>query len=117
VDLDRELTLEDSGLHITQDCVSLSSKFNDYDDKIRKHVSGFEAEEKLRKENMRTKVKEWISASKETEVLHKRFQDTRICPDTGRWLFRRYNEVTDWMREDLPPQSAIWLHGSRGFGK
>ena len=76
----------------------------------------FEEKEITRKEGGKKSVLTWIAASKKTESLHKKFQDTRLCPDTGRWLFRRYCEVTDWMKEDQPPESAIWLHGSKGFG-
>ncbi|KAH0491047.1 hypothetical protein TgHK011_002493 [Trichoderma gracile] len=79
-------------------------------------VKSEEAEE-LRKDKAKKSVLAWISASKKTDSLHKKFQDTRICPDTGRWLFKRYSEVSDWMKEDQPPESAIWLQGTRGFGK
>ncbi|KAL6904141.1 hypothetical protein GGI43DRAFT_421611 [Trichoderma evansii] len=89
----------------------------DYNSSVKRHESDFNEKEKLEKEKLKTKVLEWISASKETYSLHKKFQDTRICPDTGRWLFKKYSEITDWMKEDLPPESAIWLHGSRGYGK
>lgn len=116
LDIGGELPFEESEPHITQNWGSVSSRLHDYDCSVRKHESDFNEKEKLKKERSKKKVLEWISASKETDSLHRKFQDTRICPDTGRWLFKKYSEVTDWMKEDLPPESAIWLHGSRGYG-
>ncbi|KAL6886288.1 hypothetical protein HDV57DRAFT_383350 [Trichoderma longibrachiatum] len=84
---------------------------------LKRFRGAFEDGEEQRKERAKKSVLLWISASKKTDSLHKKFQDTRICPDTGRWLFKRYSEVSEWMKEDQPPESAIWLQGSRGFGK
>ncbi|KAH8123685.1 hypothetical protein LI328DRAFT_168229 [Trichoderma asperelloides] len=117
LDIGGELLFEESEPHTTHSWGSLSLELHNYDDSVIKHQDDFGEKEKLKKEKMKAKVLEWISASKETNSLHKKFQDTRICPDTGRWLFKKYSEVTDWMNEDLPPESAIWLHGSRGYGK
>lgn len=39
-----------------------------------------------------------------------------ICPRSGRWLFRNYSEISEWMGEEDPPHSAIWLHGNVGYG-
>ncbi|UKZ66311.1 uncharacterized protein TrAtP1_007486 [Trichoderma atroviride] len=111
------LNIEESQPHITQDWGFVSLKLQEYDSEVAKRQKNFDEEQTSRRESMKTRVLEWISASKETESLHKKFQDTKKCPDSGRWLFRRYSEVTDWMKEDLPPESAIWLHGSRGYGK
>ena len=91
-------------------------EFYRYRNDMNGHRDKFEEEERIRREDDKKRVMAWISASKKTQSLHKKFQGTRICPDTGRWLFRRYSEVTDWMKEDHPPESAIWLHGSKGFG-
>lgn len=116
LDIGSELKLQESEPHITQNWGIVSLKLYDYDRGIREHKSDFDEKDKLKRKEMKTKILEWISASKEADSLHKKFQDTRICPDTGRWLFKKYSEVTDWMKEDLPPESAIWLHGSRGYG-
>ncbi|VUC29298.1 unnamed protein product [Clonostachys rosea] len=78
----------------------------------------FEESETERKRKQRAAIKSWISSSNKVEEMHKRFQNIRsICPKSGRWLFRSYGEVSDWMKEDEPPESAVWLHGSKGFGK
>lgn len=84
---------------------------------VNKYRDKFEEEEKARKIEVKRSVLTWVSASKKTPSLHKEFQGTRaICGNTGRWLFKRYSEITDWMKDDQPPESAIWLHGTRGFG-
>lgn len=77
----------------------------------------FESEEAERKRRQKVKVQNWISSSNNTKEMHKGFQETRICDESGRWLFRSYGQVTDWMKDEEPPESAIWLHGSKGFGK
>lgn len=112
-----EIIFEESQPHTTPDWGFVSLKLQEYDSEVAKRQNDFDEEETSKRERMKTKVLEWISASKETESLHKKFQDTKRCSDSGRWLFKRYSEVTDWMKEDLPPESAIWLHGSRGYGK
>lgn len=117
LDIDGELIFEESEPRSTQNRDTVSLKLHDYARGAKKRQDDFDEEEELKKEKMKKKVLEWISALKETESLHKRFQDTKICPDSGRWLFKRYSEITEWMEEDLPPESAIWLHGSRGYGK
>ncbi|KAM0463182.1 hypothetical protein ACHAPV_003309 [Trichoderma viride] len=112
-----EIIVEESQPHTTPDWGFVSLKLQEYDSEVAKRQNDFDEEETSKRERMKTKVLEWISASKETESVHKKFQDTRKCSDSGRWLFKRYSEVTDWMKEDLPPESAIWIHGSRGYGK
>lgn len=116
LDQSDELVCVESGLDITQDWGDAKMEFYRYRNDMNGSRNQFEEKERIRKEDEKKKVTTWISASKKTQSLHKKFQDTRICPDTGRWLFRRYSEVTDWMKEDQPPESAIWLHGSKGFG-
>jgi hypothetical protein len=117
LNIDSGILFEESQPQITQDWGYVSLKLQEYDSEVAKRQNDFDEEETSKRERMKIKVLEWISASKETESLHKKFQDTKKCPDSGRWLFKRYSEVTDWMKEDLPPESAIWLHGSRGYGK
>ncbi|KAL7911755.1 hypothetical protein GGI35DRAFT_443548 [Trichoderma velutinum] len=91
--------------------------FLEYPQNVNKSWDNFKEKETDEKIKTKKKVLAWISASKKIPLLHKKFQDARICPDTGRWLFKRYSEVSDWMTEDPPPNSALWLQGSRGYGK
>ncbi|PTB66815.1 hypothetical protein BBK36DRAFT_1198507 [Trichoderma citrinoviride] len=102
---------------LTQDGERVKADLSDYLHGVKKYREDYEESEEKRKTKAKRGVLAWISASKKTDSLHKKFQDTRICPDTGRWLFKRYSEVSDWMKEDQPPESAIWLQGTRGFGK
>ncbi|KAK4043437.1 hypothetical protein C8A01DRAFT_43566 [Parachaetomium inaequale] len=112
-----ELTHVESELDVTQDWGDAKMEFYRYRNDMNGSRDQFEEKEKARKEEEKRSVMRWISASNNTQSLHKKFRDARICPDTGRWLFRRYSEVTDWMKEDQPPESALWLHGSKGFEK
>jgi len=104
------------GTHL-EDHDGANAELTRYFSDIHRRRANFEEADRVRKRTQKTAVLAWISASKKTQSLHKEFQDTRICPETGRWLFRRYREVTDWMKDDPPEESAIWLHARRGFGK
>ncbi|PCD18562.1 hypothetical protein FGRA07_06315 [Fusarium graminearum] len=77
----------------------------------------FENDEDIRKHEQRQEVITWISASGKMPRLQQSFRDMAICPKSGRWLFRKYSAVSDWMGEDDPPDSAIWLHEKVGYGK
>ncbi|RGP70131.1 early growth response 1-b [Fusarium sporotrichioides] len=77
----------------------------------------FEAEESSQKHEQRHEIITWISASGKMPRLQQTFRDMVICPNSGRWLFRKYSAVSDWMGEDDPPDSTIWLHEKIGFGK
>ncbi|KAH8802967.1 hypothetical protein F5884DRAFT_803827 [Xylogone sp. PMI_703] len=103
--------------NLTQDWHGMLMEFYRYRNDLSGFKEDFEEEQRIRIQNEKKDVITWISASKKTQSIHTKLQDMRICPDTGRWLFRRYSEVRDWMKEDQPPESTIWLHGSRGFGK
>ncbi|KAI1422036.1 hypothetical protein F5Y12DRAFT_800163 [Xylaria sp. FL1777] len=118
-DLDQgnEPIFVESRLDVAQAWGGVKMEFYRYRNDMNGRRDKFQEEERNRKEGQKKNVMTWISASKKTQSLHRKFQETRICRGTGRWLFRRYSEVTDWMKEDQPPESAIWLHGSKGFGK
>ncbi|KAJ4022643.1 hypothetical protein NW766_001687 [Fusarium irregulare] len=77
----------------------------------------FENEESERIHKKRYEVITWISASGKMGRLQRAFREMAICPKSGRWLLRRYSAVKDWIQEDEPPNSAIWLHGVVGYGK
>ncbi|KAL6799958.1 hypothetical protein J3E68DRAFT_448367 [Trichoderma sp. SZMC 28012] len=117
LDVDAELPPLESWQNGNQNWQNIRRMFLEYPQNVKKSWENFEEKQKDEETKTKKKVLAWISASKKMPLLHKKFQDARICPDTGRWLFKRYSEVTDWMTEDPPPNSAIWLQGSRGFGK
>ncbi|KAH8889023.1 hypothetical protein GQ53DRAFT_723812 [Thozetella sp. PMI_491] len=110
-----DLMRETSELATFQDWSSAKTSFHRYRSDRNGRRETFEENESSRKLEQKKNILGWISASKKTQGLHDKFRDMRICRDTGRWLFRRYSDVTNWMKEDPPPESAIWLHGSRGF--
>ncbi|RDA93695.1 hypothetical protein CP533_4893, partial [Ophiocordyceps camponoti-saundersi (nom. inval.)] len=104
LDLDVEMNWNDAKM-----------EFYRHQNETRARQQDFEEKEVIKTEENKKKVMTWISASDKTYSLHKELQGMRICRDTGRWLFRRYSEVTDWIREVQPPEYALWLHGSKGF--
>ncbi|KAK1990728.1 hypothetical protein LX36DRAFT_387632, partial [Colletotrichum falcatum] len=78
----------------------------------------FRRAEEDRRTEQKTKILKWIAAPNKTETLHESFVRTRaLCPDSGRWLYKRYDAVSNWMREDPPRDSTLWVHGPRGMGK
>ncbi|KAK1989121.1 hypothetical protein LZ30DRAFT_744577 [Colletotrichum cereale] len=78
----------------------------------------FRRAEEDRRTAQKTKVLKWIAAANKTETLHESFVRTRaLCPDSGRWLYKRHDAVSNWMREDPPRDSTLWVHGPRGMGK
>ncbi|KAK1597108.1 uncharacterized protein LY79DRAFT_508159 [Colletotrichum navitas] len=78
----------------------------------------FQRAEQDRRTEQKTKILKWIAAPNKTETLHESFVRTRaLCPDSGRWLYKRYDAVSNWMREDPPRDSTLWVHGPRGMGK
>lgn len=117
LDVDAELPPAESWQNGSQNWQNIGDMFLNYSQNVKRSLENFEEKQIDEKTKTKEKVLAWISASKEMPLLHEKFQEARICPDTGRWLFKRYSEVTDWMTEDPPPNSAIWLQGSRGFGK
>ncbi|EFQ35377.1 uncharacterized protein GLRG_10521 [Colletotrichum graminicola M1.001] len=78
----------------------------------------FRRAEQDRKTEQKTKILKWIAAPNKTGTLHESFVQKRaLCPDSGRWLYKRYDAVSNWMREDPPRDSTLWVHGPRGMGK
>ncbi|UKZ79855.1 hypothetical protein TrVFT333_007618 [Trichoderma virens FT-333] len=117
LDLDADLAPAESWPDNETNVENIRRMFLEYPQSVKKCRNDFKEKEASERSKTKNRVLAWISASKKTQLLHKKFQDARICPDTGRWLFKKYSEVSDWMTEDPPPDSAIWLQGSRGFGK
>ncbi|KAK1467423.1 hypothetical protein CMEL01_11416, partial [Colletotrichum melonis] len=78
----------------------------------------FRKDEAHRKQKQKQKVLKWIAAPMKTQELHKSFVKKREpYPETGRWLYTRYDAVSNWMREDIPQDSALWVYGKKGMGK
>ncbi|KAF9878015.1 hypothetical protein CkaCkLH20_04591 [Colletotrichum karsti] len=92
-------------------------KFDEYRINYRQKWKDFRQSEANRKAAQKSKIIKWIAASSETE-LHSKFRGIReICPENGTWLWRKHDEVSNWMREDPPAESNLWIHGRRGLGK
>lgn len=106
------------GLYLSHEWDHSKMHFNRYRNDLKWARDEFERKNEESREESKRKVLAWVSASKKTEALHKTFQDMRICQDTGRWVFKRYSGILDWITGvDPPPESTIWLHGTKGYGK
>ncbi|KAF5637313.1 early growth response 1-B [Fusarium tjaetaba] len=101
----------------TEDYRALHAAFQQYSYGLQSDWKKFEADEKARRRGRKIEVTEWIASSVKMPRLQEEFRDMAICPRSGRWLFRNYSEISEWMGEDDPPHSAIWLHGNVGYGK
>ncbi|RYC95704.1 hypothetical protein BFJ63_vAg1517 [Fusarium oxysporum f. sp. narcissi] len=101
----------------TQDYDALHAAFQQYSYGLKSDWKNFEAEEKARRLGRKYEVIEWITSSPKMPRLQDKFRDMVICPKSGRWLFRNYSDISEWMGEEDPPHSAIWLHGNVGYGK
>ncbi|RGP79328.1 early growth response 1-b, partial [Fusarium longipes] len=101
----------------SQDYSEICSALERYSYNWKQDWKTFKADESKRKHEQRHEVITWISASGKMARLQQTYRDRAICPKSGRWLFRKYGAVADWMGEDDPPDSAIWLHEKVGFGK
>ncbi|KAH7164837.1 hypothetical protein DER46DRAFT_608497 [Fusarium sp. MPI-SDFR-AT-0072] len=100
-----------------QDYDALHAAFQQYSYGLKSDWKNFETEEKARRRGRKYEVTEWITSSPKMPRLQDEFRETAICPKSGRWLFRNYSDISEWMGEEDPPHSAIWLHGNVGYGK
>ena len=82
---------------------------------VKEDWARFETAEGARKAKQRSKVRSRIPSTSKMSDMHSDFR-RRNCENTGRWLFRSHAEVGDWMSEDEISNSALWLHGGKGFG-
>ncbi|KAF5987735.1 early growth response protein 1-B [Fusarium bulbicola] len=90
--------------------------FQQYSYSVKSDWKNFESDEKDRRRKRKYEVTEWISSSRKMQRLQNEFREMVICPKSGRWLFRNYSDISEWMGEEHPPHSAIWLHGNVGYG-
>ncbi|KAF5517107.1 Vegetative incompatibility protein HET-E-1 [Colletotrichum siamense] len=89
-----------------------------YEKTYKESQGDFREREKERKTEQKAKIIKWISALTENDTLHMSFQRKRsCCPENGEWLWQQHDEISNWMREDIPGESTIWIHGPRGMGK
>ncbi|EQB56029.1 hypothetical protein CGLO_03979 [Colletotrichum gloeosporioides Cg-14] len=97
---------------------SRKTEFQFYEAGYQDLQRGFKRDERDRKITQKDKIKDWIATELDLKKLHERFREDRsVCPENGKWLWRQHDEVSNWMREDIPEESTIWVHGTRGLGK
>ncbi|WYZ39760.1 hypothetical protein EsH8_IV_000101 [Colletotrichum jinshuiense] len=101
-----------------EDVNEVRRRFYEYEYNYDSKWTRFRSDEEERKRKQKDKILKWIAAPNKTEMLHDTFVKKRdICPENGRWLYKRYDPVSNWMREDPPQDSTIWVHGQKGMGK
>ncbi|KAF5632924.1 early growth response 1-B [Fusarium sp. NRRL 25303] len=105
------------GHYSTQDYDSLHAAFQQYSYGLKSTWKNFETDEIARRRERKYEVTQWITCSRKMQRLQNEFREMAICPKSGRWLFRNYSDISEWMGEEDPPHSAIWLHANVGYGK
>ncbi|KAF5687056.1 early growth response 1-B [Fusarium circinatum] len=96
---------------------SYTQAFQKYWFDVERYWDHFEMEEIARKLRRKQQIMEWITPTADMPKLQIEFRDMAICHKSGRWLFRNYSAISEWMGEEDPPHSGIWLHGNVGYGK
>lgn len=75
-------------------------------------------EERRRKEENRYSVLTWMSTpgvpQSEYHAQFKKIRDEN--PDTGQWIVNE-DKMSNWMNEEIPTHSMLWLNGKKGAGK
>ncbi|KAG9503233.1 hypothetical protein J7337_006076 [Fusarium musae] len=100
----------------SKDYEALQAAFQQYSYGLKSEWKNFETDENDRRRRRKYEVAEWITSSRKMQRLQNEFREMTICPKSGRWLFRNYSDISEWMGEEDPPHSAIWLHGNVGYG-
>ncbi|KAF4990997.1 hypothetical protein FGRMN_8118 [Fusarium graminum] len=111
----KEHTIADSNTGLDDE--DIHATFQRYFYTVTSDWTSFEVQEDDRKHRLRNSVVTWISSSGKMQRLQNEFRNMAVCPNSGHWLFRKYSAIAEWMGEEEPPDSAIWLHGNFGYGK
>jgi hypothetical protein len=77
-----------------------------------------EKEEERRKEEQKAAILAWLKTPGECQsTYHLMFCEVRKnFPDTAVWILNE-NKVFNWMYEEIPTHSVMWLNGKKGAGK
>lgn len=74
-----------------------------------------QSQEKRSHEERYDRVRDWISGSLSYEYQEKAFRVHLDHCNTGGWILD-HKLVTAWMKDDLPRNPTLWLHGMPGAG-
>ncbi|KLO88918.1 Uncharacterized protein LW93_12334 [Fusarium fujikuroi] len=99
----------------SRDPDTLHAPFQQYSYGIKLAWKNFEIDEIARRRERKYEVTQWITSSRKMQRLQNEFREMAICPKSGRWVFRNYSDISEWMGEEDPPHSAIWLHANVGY--
>jgi hypothetical protein len=77
-----------------------------------------EKEEERRKEEQKAAILAWLKTPGECQsTYHDMFIEVRKkFPETAVWILNE-NKVFNWMNEEIPTHSVMWLNGKKGAGK
>ncbi|KAM7199945.1 hypothetical protein V8F33_004119 [Rhypophila sp. PSN 637] len=113
----------------TQDNHSQNMRANDNHHELQHHIDQYQRDrvellnkakedERRRKEDKRHEVLTWISTPGVPQSeYHAKFKETRAeFPDTGSWILFE-EKMFNWMNEEVPTHSMLWLNGKKGAGK
>ncbi|KAK0644073.1 hypothetical protein B0T16DRAFT_494972 [Cercophora newfieldiana] len=77
-----------------------------------------EREEEKRKEEQKATILTWLKTPGECQSsYHEMFLEVRNkFPETAVWILEE-NKMFNWMNEEIPTHSVMWLNGKKGAGK
>ncbi|KAK4210761.1 hypothetical protein QBC37DRAFT_321557 [Rhypophila decipiens] len=124
----QELLLQ-SSRDITRHLNDQTIRANDNHQELQHHIDQYQRDrvemlnkakedERRRKEDKRHEVLTWMSTPGVPQSeYHAKFKETRAeFPDTGLWILFE-EKIFNWMIEEVPTHSMLWLNGKKGAGK
>lgn len=75
----------------------------------------FEAQEKSRRDERLTDIQKWIAGPAAYNHHEQALKIHQEYPSTGLWI-SHHTAVVAWMKDDLPRNPILWVHGIPGAG-
>lgn len=97
---------------------TIKTVLREYEQNRFEMISRAEAEEKRRKEEQKETVLAWLkTAGEHQSTYHNMFLEVRKdFPETAVWILDEM-KIFNWMNEEIPNRSVMWLNGKKGAGK
>ena len=86
------------------------------EDSLQEARISLEHGEKDRKAMQLRAVQEWIAGYDPTALHERTLQDREEYAQTGIWI-KNSEKVANWLNDDLPRSSMLWMHGIPGAGQ
>ena len=95
------------------------SRIIDGINKLQSNLDQVQQSLKVQEDNRRTDqvrcIREWLAGSA-ASIYHEAAERARVdFGKTGSWIINS-PEISQWLNDDLPPRSTVWMHGIPGAG-